>query len=47
MIIPVKTNTGEYNIYLEMGALAKVGTLLNLNRKVLIVTDSGVPEVYG
>lgn len=47
MIIPVKTNTGEYNIYLEKGALAQVGTLLNLNRKVLIVTDSGVPEVYG
>ena len=46
MIIPVKTNTGEYNIYLENGALAKVGTLLNLNRKVLIVTDSGVPEIY-
>ena len=46
MIIPVKTNTGEYNIYLEKGALAKVGTLLNLNRKVLIVTDSGVPEIY-
>ena len=46
MIIPVKTNTGEYNIYLEKGALAKVGTFLNLNRKVLIVTDNGVPEIY-
>ncbi len=46
MIIPVKTNTGEYNIYLESGILAKVGALINLNRKVLIVTDSGVPERY-
>ncbi|MBO5321861.1 MAG: 3-dehydroquinate synthase [Clostridia bacterium] len=46
MIIPVKTNTGEYNIYLERGILAKSSTLINLNRKVLIVTDSGVPESY-
>ena len=46
MIIPVKTNTGGYNIYLERGILAKSGTLINLNRKVLIVTDSGVPESY-
>ena len=46
MIIPVKTNTGEYNIYLERGILAKVGSLINLDRKVLIVTDSGVPENY-
>lgn len=46
MIIPVKTNTGGYNINLERGILAKSGTLINLNRKVLIVTDSGVPESY-
>lgn len=46
MIIPVKTSTGEYNIYLERGSLQKVKEYLNLNRKVLIVTDSGVPEVY-
>ena len=46
MIIPVNTSTGEYNIYLERGALAKAGEYLNLNRKVLIVTDSGVPEIY-
>ncbi|MBR4973822.1 MAG: 3-dehydroquinate synthase [Clostridia bacterium] len=46
MIIPVKTSTGEYNIYLERGGLQKVKEFLNLNRKVLIVTDSGVPEIY-
>ncbi len=46
MIIPVKTSTGEYNIYLERGFLQKSGTALNLNRKVLIVTDSGVPYMY-
>ncbi len=46
MIIPVKTSTGEYSIFLERGAIAKAGNYLNLNRKVLIVTDSGVPVEY-
>ena len=46
MIIPVKTSTGGYEIFLERGILSKVSNLLNLNRRVLIVTDSGVPEVY-
>ncbi|MGN0492395.1 MAG: 3-dehydroquinate synthase, partial [Acutalibacteraceae bacterium] len=46
MIIPVKTSTGEYNIYLEHGALKKAGEYLNLNRRVFIVTDSGVPADY-
>ena len=46
MIIPVKTGIGGYNIYLERGFLAKAGEVLNLNRSVLIVTDSGVPEIY-
>lgn len=46
MIIPVKTSSGEYNIILERGALNKLKSFLNLERKVLIVTDSGVPEEY-
>lgn len=46
MIIPVKTSTGEYNIYLERGSLKRAGEYLNLNRQVFIVTDSGVPEEY-
>ena len=46
MTIPVKTSTGEYNIYLERGALKKAGEYLNLNRRVFIVTDSGVPKEY-
>ncbi len=46
MIIPVKTQTGGYNIYLERGVLKKAGELLQLNRKVLVVTDSGVPKEY-
>lgn len=46
MIIPVKTQNGSYDIYLERGALTRVGEYFNLNRKVLIVTDSGVPQEY-
>lgn len=46
MIIPVKTADGGYNIYLERGALKKAHEYLNLDRKVLIVTDSGVPHKY-
>ncbi len=46
MIIPVRTVTGEYNIFLERGSLEKAGEYLNLCRKVLIVTDDGVPKVY-
>ncbi len=41
-------NLGEnsYDIHIEHGALQKANTLLNLNRKVFIVTDDGVPSVY-
>lgn len=46
MIIPVKTSTGEYNIVLERGSLNKLSEHLNLDRRVLVVTDSGVPENY-
>lgn len=46
MIIPVKTQSGSYNIYLERDILKNVSDYFNLKRKVLIVTDSGVPEKY-
>ncbi len=46
MVIPVKTSSGVYNIYLERNALSKASKYLNLNRKVLIVTDSGVLSEY-
>ncbi len=46
MIIPVKTNSGGYNIYFERGMLSHVSDVLDLDRKVLVVTDSGVPSVY-
>lgn len=46
MELKVKTTTGEYKIILENGALKKSDEYINLNRKVLIVTDSGVPSIY-
>ena len=46
MIIPVKTLSGGYDIVLERGALNHLADYLKLDRKVLIVTDSGVPEIY-
>lgn len=46
MIIPVKTANGGYNIYLERGALNRAKEYFNLDRNVLIVTDSGVPREY-
>lgn len=46
MIIPVKTATGGYDILLKRGALDELGKYLDLNRRVLIVTDSGVPSDY-
>lgn len=46
MIVPVKTDTWDYDIVLEPGALGRAGELLNLRRRVLIITDSGVPERY-
>ena len=46
MDISVKTSLGEYSIVLKRGALNQIGNLLNLNRKVLIVTDDGVPCEY-
>lgn len=46
MIISVSTSTGKYNIYIKRGILNSVGELFKLDRKVLIVTDSGVPKRY-
>ncbi len=46
MIISVKTASGGYDILLERGALKKADKHFSLDRRVLIVTDSGVPAVY-
>lgn len=36
----------SYDIIIERGALAQAGAYLELSRKVMIVTDDGVPERY-
>lgn len=46
MIIPVNLGDNSYNIYMERGILGKIGNTVNLNRRVLIVTDDGVPSEY-
>ncbi len=46
MIIPVKLPAGSYDITLSRGALLDAGKIIDLDRKVLIVTDSGVPAKY-
>ena len=46
MILPVKTSVGGYDIVLERGAIEKLNNYLNLKRRVLIITDSGVPKEY-
>ena len=39
-------NVQDYDIVIERGALSKIGELLALQRKVLILTDTGVPKEY-
>lgn len=46
MIIPVNADNGSYDIVLERGCLKNAGKLLRLDRRVLIVTDAGVPREY-
>ena len=46
MVISVSLQEESYNIYIERGALARAGELLHLARRVLVVTDSGVPAAY-
>lgn len=36
----------DYNIYVGRGLIDSAGEIFNLNRKTLIVTDSGVPKEY-
>ena len=45
-MIRMELGTNSYNIELQRGNLKRAGELLNLNRKVLILTDEGVPRQY-
>ena len=44
----LRTELGKnsYDVVIERGSLSKLGELLDLDRKTLIVTDTGVPSVY-
>ena len=46
MIIRMELGDSSYDIVLERGGLKKAGELLNLDRKVFILTDDGVPAQY-
>ena len=46
MTLSVNLGANSYDIILEHGALSKANEYLNLNRKILIVTDDGVPAIY-
>ncbi|MBE6644101.1 MAG: 3-dehydroquinate synthase [Ruminococcaceae bacterium] len=44
--IKLNLNERSYNISVESGLLEKADKILNLNRKVFILTDTGVPREY-
>lgn len=46
MIIRMELGEKSYDIVLEKGCLDRAGELLNLNRRVFILTDDGVPAQY-
>ncbi|MBO4418676.1 MAG: 3-dehydroquinate synthase [Oscillospiraceae bacterium] len=42
----VRAAGGSYPIVMRRGVLGKAGTVLNLNRRVFLVTDEGIPAAY-
>lgn len=46
MVIPVNLGERSYDIIVERGALKRAAEYLDLDRRVLIVSDSGVPFEY-
>ena len=46
MEFSVKHTLGAYTVHCERGGLDRIGTLFALDRRVLIVTDTGVPAEY-
>lgn len=45
-MIRMELGKNSYNIELKRGILSRAGEYLNLDRKVMIVTDDGVPSSY-
>lgn len=46
MILKMELGPSSYDIVVERGSLGKLKTYLELQRKVLVVTDDGIPEKY-
>lgn len=46
MTLTVNTDTDKYDIIIERGSLSRAGEYFSLSRKVLVVTDDGVPAKY-
>ena len=46
MVVHVNLGADSYDVVIEHGVLARADKELNLNRKVLVVTDKGVPPEY-
>lgn len=46
MILKVDLGERSYDIVIERGALSRVDSLLDLDRRIMIVTDTGVPKEY-
>ena len=46
MIIHMNLGDDSYDIVVQRGILSSANEQLNLNRRVLVVTDTGVPEQY-
>ena len=46
MIIRIKTDSGGYDVVLQPGCAGQAERYLDLQRRVLVVTDSGVPAAY-
>ena len=45
-VMRVELSERSYDIHIGRGLIQRVGEIFNLNRKVLILTDSGVPKEY-
>ena len=46
MVVPVNLGKNSYDVVIERGGLSRAEKEFDLERKVLIVTDSGVPFDY-
>ena len=45
-VLHMDLGVDSYDIIIERGALQRAGELLDLDRKVLVLTDDGVPAEY-